>query len=85
MAELLSVTTRLGTGGRLVIPGRLRRAVGLAPGDEVVIILDDQGLRLLTVAQAVARAQALVRRYVPAGTSLSQELIEERRAEAAGD
>ncbi len=83
MADPLSATTRLGTGGRLVIPGRLRRAVGLAPGDEVVIVLDDQGLRLLTVEQAVARAQALVGRYVPPGRSLSQELIEDRRVEAA--
>ncbi len=66
-----------------MIPGRLRRAVGLAPGDEVVIVLDDQGLRLLTVEQAVARAQALVGRYVAPGTSLSQELIEDRRTEAA--
>lgn len=83
MADLLSATTRLGTGGRLVIPGRLRRAVGLAPGDEVVIVLDDQGLRLLTIEQAVARAQALVRRYAAPGRSLSQELIEDRRVEGA--
>jgi bifunctional DNA-binding transcriptional regulator/antitoxin component of YhaV-PrlF toxin-antitoxin module len=61
----------------------MRRAVGLAPGDEVVIVLDDQGLRILTVEQAVARAQALVRRYVPPGRPLSQELIEDRRVEAA--
>jgi hypothetical protein len=61
----------------------MRRAVGLAPGDEVVIVLDDQGLRLLTVEQAVARAQALVGRYVPPGRSLSQELIEDRQVEAA--
>jgi AbrB family looped-hinge helix DNA binding protein len=83
MADTQSVTTRLDTGGRLVIPGRLRRAVGLAPGDEVVIVLDDQSLRILTPAQAVARAQALVGRYVAPGRSLSRELIEDRRSEAA--
>jgi len=83
MSTRLSATTRLGTGGRLVIPSRLRHAVGLAPGDEVVIVLDDQGLRLLTVEQAVARAQAMGGRYVPPGTLLSQELIDDRRSEAA--
>ena len=35
------------------------------------------------LAQAIRRAQALVRRYVPAGRSLVDELIAERRAESA--
>ncbi len=45
--------------------------------------LDETGLHLYTPAQAVARTQALVSRYVPEGRSLSGELISDRRAEAA--
>ena len=45
--------------------------------------LDETGLHIYTPAQAVARAQDLVRRYIPEGRSLSGELISERREEAA--
>lgn len=75
--------TRLGQGGRLVIPTEYRRRLGLETGDEVLMRLDEEGLHLSTPAQAVARAQALVRRYIPEERSLSDELISERREEAA--
>ncbi len=73
----------MGQSGRIVIPGEYRRRLGLRSGDEIIMHLDDEGLHLYTPAQAVARAQALVRRYVPEGRSLSDELISERREEAA--
>jgi AbrB family looped-hinge helix DNA binding protein len=74
--------SKMGQGGRVVIPGEYRRRLGLRSGDEIIMHLDDEGLHLYTPAQAVARAQALVRRYVPEGRSLSDELISERREEA---
>ncbi len=74
---------KLGQSGRIVIPTEYRRRMGLEAGDEIVMRLDEEGLHLYTPAQAVARAQALVRRYVPEGRSLSEELISERREEAA--
>lgn len=75
--------TRIGDGGRLVIPARYRRALGVAPGDEVILVLEPEGVRIVTRQQAVKRAQAMVRRYIPKGRSLSAELLQERRAEAA--
>jgi hypothetical protein len=36
-------------------------------------------------AQAVARAQAIVRRYVPKTVSLVDELTKDRQTEAAGE
>ena len=74
--------TRLGKGGRVVIPVEYRRELGVAPGDEIILHLDEEGLRLYTPAQAVARAQALVRRYVAEGRNLSGELVSERREES---
>jgi AbrB family looped-hinge helix DNA binding protein len=74
--------SKMGQSGRVVIPGEYRRRLGLRSGDEIIMHLDDEGLHLYTPAQAVARAQALVRRYVPEGRSLSDELISERREEA---
>jgi AbrB family looped-hinge helix DNA binding protein len=74
--------TIISAGGRVIIPVRYRRTLGLEEGDEVVILLEEDGLRIMTPRQAIARAQALVRRHVPARKRLAAELIRERRAEA---
>lgn len=77
------VKTRMSKDGRLVVPATFRKALGIKPGDEVVMVLEEGELRVLGARQAIARAQSLVRRYVPEGRSLSQELIQERRDEAS--
>ena len=75
--------TKLGEGGRVVIPAEYRRALGVGPGDELILVLEGEEVRILTRRQAIKRAQALVRRHIPRGRSLSEELCQERRAEAA--
>jgi len=75
--------TKVREGGRLVIPAAYRKALGLKPGDEVLLMLEDGEIRVVSTRQAIARAQTLVRRYVPKGRNLSEELIQERREEAA--
>ena len=76
------VKTRIGPGGRIVIPARYRKSIGVDVGDEVILILDGECVRLLTPRQAVKHAQELVRRYVRPGTSLADELVRDRRQEA---
>jgi antitoxin PrlF len=73
---------RVAAGGRVVIPAEYRKALGLRIGDEVILSLEDEEVRLFTLERAIRRAQELVRRYVPEGRSLADELIAERRAEA---
>jgi AbrB family looped-hinge helix DNA binding protein len=80
---MVQVRAKVDRGGRVVIPVEYRRALGLRPGEEVILRLEDGEIRLLSLAQAISRAQALVRKHVPEGRSLSDELIAERRAEAA--
>jgi AbrB family looped-hinge helix DNA binding protein len=70
---------RMGENGRLVIPAEYRRALGVEPGDELVLVLEDNSVRVLTPREGIRRAQALVRSYIPEGVRLSEELIEERR------
>jgi len=74
---------KLADGGRVVIPAEYRKALGLRTGDTVIMQLDDGEVRLFTLDRAIRRAQELVRQYIPEGRSLSDELIAERRAEAA--
>jgi AbrB family looped-hinge helix DNA binding protein len=77
-----SIRTRVAQGGRLVIPAEYRKALGLRVGDEVILRLEDHELRMITLDQAVARAQAIVRKHVPEGRSLVEELLTERRRES---
>ena len=75
--------TTIREGGRLVIPAAYRKALGIKPGDEVILVLEDGEMRVISTRQAIARAQTLLRHYIPKGRSLSEELIKERREEAA--
>jgi bifunctional DNA-binding transcriptional regulator/antitoxin component of YhaV-PrlF toxin-antitoxin module len=77
------VRTQVGEGGRVVLPAAFRVALGIEVGDPVFLRLEDNELRVFTPRAAVCRAQELVSRFVPDEVSLVDELIAERRAEAA--
>jgi AbrB family looped-hinge helix DNA binding protein len=70
---------RVNENGRVVIPAALRKALGINIGDEVVLRMEDDELRITTLKRRVERAQRLVRKHVKRGTSLVDELIAERR------
>jgi AbrB family looped-hinge helix DNA binding protein len=76
---------RIGPDGRIVVPASFRETLGIKEGDTLFASLDDGEIHLLTIPAAVRRAQALVRRYVPEGVSLVDELLAERRREAEGE
>ncbi len=78
-------TGKVDRHGRVVIPAAFRRALGLHEGDEVTMQLEDGQVRILTRTEAIRRAQELVAARVAGQRSLVDELIEERRAEAAGE
>lgn len=82
---MISEVTKLTNGNRIVVPVAIRKSLGLQVGDAVTLVLDDNGeVRLLTQAEAVRQAQALVRQTVPKDRSLVEELLAERREETAG-
>ena len=78
----MEAMTKVSEGGRIVVPSAFRKALGLKTGDPVIVVLDDEEVRLLTPRRAIRRAQEIVRKYVPEGQSLVDELIDERREEA---
>ena len=75
--------TKIRQGGRLVIPALYRKKLGLKPGDEVSLLLENGEIRVIGQRQAVERAQKMVRQYIPQDRLLSDELIQERREEAS--
>ena len=74
--------TRVNQNGRVVIPASFRKALGINVGDEVVLRIADDELRISTLKRRIERAQRLVRRHAKPGTSLVDELIAERREAA---
>ena len=73
---------RIIEGGKLIIPASMRRELGISTGDTVLLDIEDGELRVRSLNQAIARAQAILRRHVPEGVSLVDELIADRRREA---
>jgi AbrB family looped-hinge helix DNA binding protein len=78
-----AVRLRLNENGRIVIPASIREAVGLKRGQEVLLWAEKGEVRISTMANRIRRVRELARKYVPEGVSLADELIAERRREAA--
>lgn len=76
-----SIFARVSESGRLSLPAKFRKAVGLERGGEVVIELDGREIRIRTIEEVVDHAQALTRRLLggKADASLDAFLAERRR------
>ena len=81
MADRVEIV--VGPQGRIVIPARLRRTLGLKPGDRMTAALEDDRLVLERREVVLGRLQTAFTGVVPPGVSLVDELIKERRAEAS--
>jgi AbrB family looped-hinge helix DNA binding protein len=75
---------RVNENGRIVIPAAFRKALGIEVGDEVVLRVQDDELRITTQQRRIHHAQQRAKKYLKPGTSLVDELLAERR-EAARD
>jgi AbrB family looped-hinge helix DNA binding protein len=73
---------RVNENGRVVIPASYRKMLGIKAGDEVILRMEDDELRITTMRRRIERAQRRIRKYVKPGVSLADELIAERREAA---
>jgi len=73
---------KIAENGRLVIPATLRKEAGIDSNQPYVIRVEGDSLVIEPERRNLDRIRALVRRYVPEGVSLSEELISDRRADA---
>ena len=78
----LRARTRLGEKGRVVIPARIREALGLDTGGVLDLRVEDGELRISTMRNRIQRVQERASRYVKPGTLVSDELSAERREAA---
>ena len=79
------VRTAIGPGGRVVIPAAYRKALEVEEGDFIVMQMDGDELRVVNDGKEFERARAVLAKYVPEGVSLVDELIADRRREAAAE
>ena len=78
------LTVRFGPDGRVLVPVELRRALGVSPGEPLVARVIDRQLVIERRDDALRRIQGRFSQVRP-GVSLADELIEERRREAANE
>jgi AbrB family looped-hinge helix DNA binding protein len=78
----LETRLKITENGRVVIPAAFRKALGINPGDEIILRLDEDEVRITTMKRRIERAQRRARQYVKPGVSLVDELIAERREAA---
>ena len=78
----MSYHAKIIAGGKISLPAELRRALGLKDGDTILLDHDGTSFTGMSYDQRVKRLQARFRQYVPAGTSVVDDFIAERRAEA---
>lgn len=82
----MSVTkTKIAYGGRIVIPAEMRKRYGMPVGGTVHLTDGEDGLVISTPEMALRRLQKKFASIVPEGFSLVDDLIAERRKEAANE
>ena len=77
--------TKIERNGRLLLPAAVRRQLGIQPGDEVLLQVEDGAVRITTTEAAVRQMQHDFRAKIPDGVSVVDELIAWRREQAARD
>ena len=77
------ISMKMSEGGRVVIPAEIRRAMAIKDGDTVLWELRDGVALLTTRDQQLRRVQAMIKGVGNPDDCWSDELIADRRAEAA--
>lgn len=74
---------RLSKEGRVLIPAAVRQQLGLVENEPLSIYVQDGEVRIVSRVQAIRRMQQRMAKYKKSGESVVDELLRERREEAA--
>jgi AbrB family looped-hinge helix DNA binding protein len=69
----------VGPKGRVVIPAGIRRQLGIEEGSELVVLVEGEAVVLVPRSALKSRLRSM---FAGVGSSMRQELIADRRAEA---
>jgi AbrB family looped-hinge helix DNA binding protein len=77
------IHTKLGKGRRVVIPAEACQRFNLEPGDSIVVYVEDDQIIVKPLSKLVTEVQAFFKGFPQGAKSWSEELIDDRGAEAA--
>ncbi|MER9754916.1 AbrB/MazE/SpoVT family DNA-binding domain-containing protein [Mesorhizobium sp. M0166] len=72
---------KLGEGGRFVIPAAMREEMGVRPGEDMILHVENGELRVRSWLQNLRRVQAELSALKRPGESVVDEFLKERREE----
>jgi AbrB family looped-hinge helix DNA binding protein len=81
----MTIQINITPNGRMSLPADLRKRLGLSAGGAIYLDETDDGVVLRTAAQAVARAQALAKRYTGDNPGTSVDAFLAKRREDSGE
>lgn len=81
----MTLQIKITATGRMSLPADVRKRLGLTGGGAVYMDETEDGVVLRTANQAVARAQALAKRYTGDNPEASVEAFLARRREESGE
>jgi AbrB family looped-hinge helix DNA binding protein len=80
-----STKTKVNEGGRIVIPAKMRKALGIEVGKNVTLTLKTDSLEITTREKAFKRIEEMMKPHIKPSRSVVDELINERREEAKNE
>ena len=81
----MSLVVAVSKTGRVNLPAALRKRMGLAAGGAVIVNETDTGITLQTVAQAIANAQAIAKKYTDGDPASSVDAFLANRRVDSGE
>ncbi len=80
----MTLVAKVEKNGKLMIPVNVRRILGIREGASDLLLHIDEEKRSITIEtrdQALERIRTRLKKYIPDGTLLSEELLADRREE----
>lgn len=77
----MAIRVTIAKDGSVHIPGYLLAAAGVAPGQALLARFEDDEIKLVTPDATRRQIRAAIRKFVPEGVSLVDDLLQERRRE----
>lgn len=81
----MAVQVTITPNGRMSLPADIRKRLGLAGGGALLVEETSDGVILRTVAQSIAHAQTLAKKYAEANEESSVDAFLARRCEESGE
>jgi AbrB family looped-hinge helix DNA binding protein len=78
---MTDIRTQVDNNGRILIPAPIRKQFKIQTGDVFVLRVIDGEIHMVSLNKVIDEAQQLLRKYVPEGVSMVDELIKMRREE----